>query len=153
VWRGWRAAVVIVKPETVLAWHRQGFRLLWTWKSRHRPGRLAVPCDIRALIRTMSDMNPLWGAPRIHGELLKLGIDVCEAKGRTAQPVCSRGQASAIVIGQAQPPGPKLAPQEPVLFDQVRDRLPLPAIQPAGEHAQHHLQRRRSITSRSLYHG
>ncbi len=79
VWRGWRAAVVIVKPETVLAWHRQGFRLLWTWKSRHRPGRPAVPCDVRALIRTMSDMNPLWGAPRIHGELLKLGIDVCEA--------------------------------------------------------------------------
>jgi putative transposase len=72
VWRGWPAAVVIVKPETVLAWHRQGFRLLWTWKSRHRPGRPAVPCDIRALIRTMSDMNPLQGAPRIHGELLKL---------------------------------------------------------------------------------
>jgi putative transposase len=79
VWRGWRAADVIVKPETVLAWHRQGFRLRWTWKSRHRPGRAAVPCDIHALIRTMSDMNPLWGAPRIHGELLKLGIDVCEA--------------------------------------------------------------------------
>ena len=79
VWRGWRAAVVIVKPETVLAWHRQGFRLLWTWKSRHRPGRPAVPPDVRALIRTMSDTNPLWGAPRIHGELLKLGIDVSQA--------------------------------------------------------------------------
>jgi hypothetical protein len=68
VWRGWRTAVVIVKPETALAWHRQGFRLLWTWKSRHRPGRPAVPADIRALIRTMSVMNPLWGAPRIHGD-------------------------------------------------------------------------------------
>ena len=79
VWRGWRTAVVIVKPETVLAWHRRGFRLLWTWKSRHRPGRPAVPADVRALIRTMSVMNPLWGAPRIHGELLKLGIDICEA--------------------------------------------------------------------------
>jgi transposase InsO family protein len=79
VWRGWRAAVLIVKPETVLAWHRQGFRLLWIWKSRHGPGRPAVPSDVRALIRTMSDMNPLWGAPRIHGELLKLGIDVCQA--------------------------------------------------------------------------
>lgn len=79
VWREWRTAVVIVKPETVLAWHRQGFRLLWTWKSRHRQGRPAVPADIRALIRTMSVMNPLCGAPRIHGELLELGIDVCEA--------------------------------------------------------------------------
>ena len=79
VWRGWRSAVVIVKPETVLAWHRQGFRLLWTWKSRHRPGRPAVPSDVRALIRAMSEVNPLWGAPRIHGELLKLGIDVCQA--------------------------------------------------------------------------
>ena len=78
VWRGWRTAIVIVKPETVLAWHRQGFRLLWTWKSRHRPGQPAVPADVRALIRTMSTMNPLWGAPRIHGELSKLGIDVCE---------------------------------------------------------------------------
>jgi hypothetical protein len=72
VWRGWRSAVVIVKPETILAWHRRGFRLLWTWKSRHRPGRPTAPRDVRALIRTMSEMNPLWGAPRIHGELLKL---------------------------------------------------------------------------------
>jgi putative transposase len=63
VWRGWRTAIVIVKPETVLAWHRQGFRLLWTWKSRHRPGQPAVPADVRALIRTMSTMNPLRGAP------------------------------------------------------------------------------------------
>jgi putative transposase len=89
VWRGWRVAVVIVKPETVLAWHRQGFRLLWTWKSRHRPGRPAVPSDVRALIRTMSEMNPLWGVPRIHGELLKLGIDVCEA---TVAKYMARGQ-------------------------------------------------------------
>ena len=50
VWQGWRTAVAIVKPETVLAWHRRGFRLLWTWKSRHRPGRPAVPADVRALI-------------------------------------------------------------------------------------------------------
>jgi len=65
------------------------------------------------------------------------------AQGRTAHAVCPCGQSSPVVIGQAQPPGPHLAPQEPVLFDQVRDRLLLPAIQPAGEHAQHHLQRRR----------
>ena len=76
VWTNWRTVLVIVQPETVIAWHRQGFRLVWTWKSRRRKGRPAVPADVRALIRTMSQTNPLWGAPRIHGELLKLGIDV-----------------------------------------------------------------------------
>jgi putative transposase len=75
-WTDWRAALVIVKPETVIAWHRQGFRLCWTWKSRHRTGRPGVPADVRALIRMMSAANPRWGTPRIHGELLKLGIDV-----------------------------------------------------------------------------
>jgi putative transposase len=75
-WRNWRTALVIVKPETVIAWHRQGFRLFWSWKSRRRTGRRGVPADIRALIRTISTANPLWGAPRIHGELLKLGIAV-----------------------------------------------------------------------------
>jgi putative transposase len=79
VWNGWRAAIVIVKPETVLAWHRRGFRLFWTWKSRRRQGRPAIPPDIRLLIRNMADANPLWGAPRMHGELLKLGIDVSQA--------------------------------------------------------------------------
>jgi putative transposase len=79
VWNDWRSALVIVKPETVVGWHRRGFRLFWTWKSRCRLGRPAVPCEIRALIRTMSGANPMWGAPRIHGELLKLGIDVSQA--------------------------------------------------------------------------
>ena len=69
-------ALVIVKPETVIRWHRAGFRLLWRWKSRSRVGRPKVPLEIRQLIRNMSLANPLWGAPRIHGELLKLGIDV-----------------------------------------------------------------------------
>ena len=78
-WNEWRAALVIVRPETVLAWHRRGFRLFWTWKSRHRVGRPGIPPDVRQLIRTMAEMNPLWGAPRIHGELLKLGIDVSQA--------------------------------------------------------------------------
>jgi transposase InsO family protein len=78
-WAGWRTAVVIVKPETVIAWHRQGFRLFWTWKSRRRTGRPPVPSDVSMLIRTMAQANPLWGAPRIHGELLKLGIDVSQA--------------------------------------------------------------------------
>jgi len=79
VWIDWRSALVIVKPETVIAWHRKGFRLFWTWKVRHGQfGRPAVSKDIRELIRRMSRENPLWGAPRIHGELLKLGIDIGE---------------------------------------------------------------------------
>jgi len=71
-----RGALSIVQPETVLRWHRAGFRSYWRWKSRRRPGRPSVPIEIRQLIREMSTANPLWGAPRIHGELLKLGIDV-----------------------------------------------------------------------------
>jgi hypothetical protein len=71
--------MVIVKPETVIAWHRQGFRLFWTWKVRHgQAGRSTVSREVRELIRQMSRDNPLWGAPRIHGELLKLGIDIGE---------------------------------------------------------------------------
>lgn len=69
-------AVIIVRPETVLRWHRAGFRAFWRWKSRSRIGRPQVPPKIRRLIREMSLANPLWGSPRIHGELLKLGIDV-----------------------------------------------------------------------------
>jgi len=75
-WHGWRTAVHIVKPETVVAWHRRGFRLFWTWRSRQRTGRPGIPLDVRALIRQLSTANPLWGAPRIHGELQKLGISV-----------------------------------------------------------------------------
>jgi putative transposase len=79
VWNEWRAALVIVKPETVIAWHRRAFRSFWTWKSRRRIGRSSVPPDVRALIRRMSDANPRWGAPRLHGELLKLGIEVSQS--------------------------------------------------------------------------
>jgi hypothetical protein len=69
-------ALAIVKPETVMKWHRVGFRSFWRWKSPCRGGRPTVPPEIRKLIREMSIANPLWGAPQIHGELLKLGIDV-----------------------------------------------------------------------------
>lgn len=79
IWHDWRPALVVVQPATVLTWHRRGFRLFWTWKSRHRIGRPAVSPDVRALIRTMSRANPLWGAPRLHGELLKLGIAVAQS--------------------------------------------------------------------------
>ena len=77
-WSGWRSALVIVKPETVVAWHRKGFRLYWKWKSKRGPGRPEVSAEVRALIRKMCFANPIWGAPRIHGELLKLGIEVSE---------------------------------------------------------------------------
>jgi hypothetical protein len=69
-------ALAIVRPDTVVRWHRAGFRLFWRWKSRRRLGRPAVPAEIRQIIREMSLANPLWGTPRIHGELLRLGIDV-----------------------------------------------------------------------------
>ena len=80
IWRDWRSALVIVKPETVVAWHRMGFRLFWAWKVRRgQPGRPAIAREIRDLIRRMSRENPTWGAPRIHGELLKLGINIGES--------------------------------------------------------------------------
>ena len=72
-------AIIIVQPETVLRWHRRGFRAYWRWKSRHVGGRPRIDCEMRALIRRMSRENPLWGAPRIHGELLMLGIEVAES--------------------------------------------------------------------------
>jgi putative transposase len=78
-WSGWQPALVLVKPDTVLAWHRRGFRLFWTWKSRSHRGRPAAAPEVRALIRRMAAANPLWGAPRIHGELRKLGISVSQA--------------------------------------------------------------------------
>jgi len=78
VWADWRSALRIVKPETVIAWHRKGCRLYWSWKSRSRQGRPSVSAEVRELIRRMSAANPRWGAPRIHGELGKLGIKVSE---------------------------------------------------------------------------
>ena len=70
---------MIVKPETVIAWHRRGFRLYWSWKSRHPQGRPSLSREVIDLIRKMSQANPRWGAPRIHGELLKLGFELSEA--------------------------------------------------------------------------
>ena len=71
-----RDALAVVRPETVVRWHRAGFRAYWRRRSRPRRGRPTVPHEIRQLIREMSLANPLWGAPRIHGELLKLGIAI-----------------------------------------------------------------------------
>jgi len=77
-WPKWTSVVHIVQPATVIRWHRQGFRYYWRWKSRPR-GRPRIDTETRQLVRKMCLANPLWGAPRIHGELLKLGIDISEA--------------------------------------------------------------------------
>ena len=79
-WPGWRQALVVVRPETVIRWHRRGFRLYWRWKSRSRhPGRPAIEAELRDLILQMHRATPTWGAPRIHGELLKLGFTVAQS--------------------------------------------------------------------------
>src|ERR1700675_4467805 len=71
LWSNWRLVLLLVKPETVIAWPRRGFRCYWRWKSRHgEPGRPTINSEVRELIRKMSLANPLWGAPRLHGELL-----------------------------------------------------------------------------------
>ena len=72
-------AVAIVKPQTVIGWHRAGFRAFWRWKSRGPVGRPKIDRELRDLIRQMNQENPLWGAPRIHGELLLLGFSVAQA--------------------------------------------------------------------------
>ena len=74
-----RQQLAVLKPQTVIGWHRKGFKLYWTWKSRNKGGRPPIDAEIRTLIRRMARENPTWGAPRIHGELLKLGFDVGEA--------------------------------------------------------------------------
>ena len=80
IWSDWRSALAIVEPETVVAWHRRGFRVFWTWKVRHgHPGRPIISREVRDLIRKMCRENPCWGAPRIHGELLKLCINIGES--------------------------------------------------------------------------
>ena len=71
--------LTIIRPETLIGWHRAGFRRYWRWKSRSRGGRPQIDADLRALIRRINIENPLWGAPRIHGELLKLGIEVAQS--------------------------------------------------------------------------
>src|SRR5208337_1976520 len=93
--------LTIIRPETLVRWHRAGFRRYWHWKSRRRGGRPQVQSELRALIRQMSVENPLWGAPRIHGELLKLEFEVSQSN------VQIHGQAS----GTAEPGVARLSAQ------------------------------------------
>jgi transposase InsO family protein len=80
LWPGWKQALILVRPETVIGWHRAGFKLYWTWLSRHRraAGRRCVSNELRQLIFCMATENQTWGAPRIHGELKMLGFDISE---------------------------------------------------------------------------
>jgi putative transposase len=95
IWDDWRSGLFLVQPSTVVGWHRKGFGLFWTWKIRGgKPGRPVVPKEIRDLIRTLSRENPLWGAPRIHSELLKLGINIGETS------------VSKYIIRRRRPPSP-----------------------------------------------
>ena len=79
LWSGWQSALALVQPETVVRWHRQGFKLYWRWKSRKKPGRPKIDVKIRMLIQRMSRENQTWGAPRILSELLLLGHAVAES--------------------------------------------------------------------------
>src|SRR3954469_8676675 len=79
LWSRWSGVLVFVKPETVVRWHRAGFRLYWNWHScRGRQGRPRATAEVRALVRRLATENPTWGAPRVHGELRMLGFDVSE---------------------------------------------------------------------------
>ena len=98
-------AVTIIQPETVIRWHRAGFRLYWRWKSRSRGGRPKIPGEFRRLIREMSRANRLWGAPRIHGELLKLGIEVAQSTVAKYMARSGRGAFADLEDLSAQPCG------------------------------------------------
>ena len=102
-WSRWSNVLVIVKPETVVGWHRAGFGLYWRWRSRPRGGRPKIPDEIRVLIRRMAEENPSWGAPRIHGELMKLGSIVSE---RTV----ARYLRTDLVAGVVKPKARKTSP-------------------------------------------
>jgi putative transposase len=78
-WSKWASVLVVVKPKTVVGWHRAGFRGYWRFLSRRRPGRPKITTALRNVIRSMAEENPTWGAPRIHGELLKLGFEISES--------------------------------------------------------------------------
>lgn len=90
--RNWKDALLIIQPATLLRWHRAGFRLFWQWQSRAKPKRITLAPETSALIRQMADENLTWGAERIHGELLKLGIRVAK---RTIQKYMREGRPAA----------------------------------------------------------
>src|SRR5436189_396144 len=114
-------AITIIRPETLVRWHRAGFRHYWRWKSRSFGGRPQIDADLRALIRRMSVDNPLWGAPRIHGELLKLGFEIAQSSVANGMDrPCSRRQRHAESVGG---------------FEEHEEDTPCPAKQTLQSHA------------------
>ena len=102
-------AIMIVRPETLVRWHRAGFRRYWRWKSRNLGGRPPIDADLRALIRRMSMENVLWGAPRIRGELLKLGFAVAQSTvARPCRPwsLMTTGAPGRLQLSLQRPPTP-----------------------------------------------
>jgi len=97
-------STVIVRPDTVVRRHRRGFKAFWRWKSRSYPGRPRIPGEVRDLIREVSLANPLWGALRIHGELLKLGIEVAQT---TVAKYMAQGRPPTVAILEGIPPKPR----------------------------------------------
>src|ERR1700719_1943850 len=102
-------ALTIIRPETLVRWHRVGFRFYWCWKSRTRGGRPQIETDLRGLNRRMSIENPLWGAPCIHGELLKLGFEVAQSSVakymvKRRGPPSQDGAPSCVIMLQTLPP-------------------------------------------------
>ena len=101
-------ALSVVEPATVISWHRRGFRAFWRWKSKSPAGRPKTPLNIRTLIRDMSAVSPSWGTPRIHGELLKLGIDIGQttvaSSVGTGAPPTRRASSSALIPKWLTPP-------------------------------------------------
>ena len=114
-------AMTIIRPETLVRWHRAGFRRYWRWKSRNLGGRPRIDASLRALIRLMSIENVLWGAPRIHGELLKLGFAVAQSTVANGMDrPCSRRQRHAESVGG---------------FEEHEEDTPCPAKQTLQSHA------------------
>jgi hypothetical protein len=97
-------AITIVRPETLVRWHRAGFRRYWRWKSRSLGGRPQIDADLRALIRRVSVDNPLWRAPRIHGELLKLGFGVAQSSVAKYNRPPRDGAPSCVTMRRTSPP-------------------------------------------------
>src|SRR6202043_490538 len=146
-------AIIIVQPETVLRWHRRGFRAYWRWKSRHVGGRPRTDSGIRALIRRMNREDPLWGGPRIHGELLMLGIEVAESTVSRYMVRCRRPPSQGWkTFLRNHAAGIALAGSIRRTHDLVQAALRLgdPASRPpAPSHYQRHFQPDRRVDRRS----
>ena len=137
-WRDWRSALIVVQPDTVVRWHRQWLRRHWTQVSqRRRPGRPTTISAIRTLVSTMATANPLWGAPRIHGELAKLGITVSERTvSRLLRPPRRPPSQTSRTFHRSRQHGQLLTEREVLQHD-----CPVPAADQSDGSEEHHQRR------------